>query len=414
MRARLAKSRRILLISNNFPPTLGGSAVVYANLARHLGDQIIVLAPRRSYNDGLPLIGWREHDRAANYRVVRRNLLRTRLRLLPVGAWRRQVFRAEDLVIRLRLSLTILWLVLTEDVRTICIGELLASSWVLTLVRLIPPLRSVVYVHGEEITTEDGYDVAHRRARAALLAADGVVVVSRFTLAAVQTLLGAAAPSKHIRLIENGVDTARFVPMRRRADLVELYGLAGQSVFVSVCRLLEKKGIDNAIRAFCQILPHHPHSRYLIVGSGPYEPSLRDLVAQLGVVAEVIFVGQVTDEDLVAHYCLGDVFVMPNRELPDGDTEGFGLVFLEANSCGLPVIAGRDGGSRDAVHDGINGLVVDGTSVAAIVASMRALLEDRALYARLQHGATEVSRKADWREKAAAFVQTCVSLFAGR
>ena len=70
---------------------------------------------------------------------------------------------------------------------------------------------------------------------------------------------------------------------------------------------------------------------------------------------------------------------MPNRRLPDGDTEGFGLVFLEANACGLPVIAGRDGGSTDAVRHGENGLVVDGTSVADIAAAMRLLREDAAL-----------------------------------
>jgi phosphatidylinositol alpha-1,6-mannosyltransferase len=402
---------RILLLSNNFPPTLGGSAVVYANLARHLEDRVIVLAPRRSYNDGLALIGWREHDRVAKYRVVRRDLLRTQLRPIVPGFWRRQAYRIEDLFIRLRLSLTILGLVVTSRVRTICIGELLASSWVITLVQFIPGLRSVVYVHGEEITTEDGYDIGHRRARAALVAADGVVVVSRFTQMAVRALLGSAAAHKTIQLIENGVDTERFVPMGRRPDLVAFYGLEGRPVFVSVCRLLEKKGIDHAIRAFAQILPLHPESRYLIVGSGPYEPILRALVAELNVATQVIFVGQVTDEDLVAHYCLGDVFVMPNRELPDGDTEGFGLVFLEANSCGLPVIAGCDGGSRDAVQDGVNGVVVNGASVPAIADAMRDLLENPGLYARLQLGAAEVSRKADWQEKALAFTTTCAALF---
>ena len=62
------------------------------------------------------------------------------------------------------------------------------------------------------------------------------------------------------------------------------------------------------------------------------------------------------EHELTDHYCLGDVFIMANRALPDGETEGFGLVFLEANACGLPVIAGRAGGSVDAVTDMVNGL----------------------------------------------------------
>ena len=262
-----------------------------------------------------------------------------------------------------------------------------------------------------KITTEDGYDHGHRRARAALLAADGIVVVSRFTEDAVQILLGPEAGRGRIRLIENGVNTARFRPVGHRADLVELYHLAGETLFVSVCRLLEKKGIDHAIRAFATIADEFPDTRYLIVGTGPYHARLRAIAEECGVTGRVIFAGDITDDDLVAHYCLGSVFVMPNRELANGDTEGFGLVFLEANSCGLPVIAGRDGGSRDAVQNGINGLVVDGGSIPAIAGAMHALLQDTALAERLREGAHSVSQAADWRRKTEIFLETCEQLF---
>ena len=121
----------------------------------------------------------------------------------------------------------------------------------------------------------------------------------------------------------------------------------------------------------------------------------------------VVFAGDVTEAELVTHYCLGDVFLMPNRALANGDTEGFGLVFLEANGCGLPVIAGRDGGTRDAVQDGVNGLVVDGQSVAAIAAAMLALIGDAALRARLARQGREVAAAADWSGRAATFLTAC-------
>ena len=399
--------RKILLLANNFPPTRGGSAVVYANLAQHMGAQVIVLAPRSSYTDGLPSIGWREHDRRAAYQVRRLELLRTRLLPARPSLPGRLAFLASDLLIRLRLVLTILFLVATQGVRVICVGELLASGWVLALCRRVPGIRTLVYVHGEEITTEDGYDHGHARARAALLAADGVVVVSRFTEQRVRRLLGAQKVPLH--LIENGVDTQRFRPGARRDDLVTLYGLEQRPfVFVSVCRLLEKKGIDNALRAFARLA--RPEARYLVVGVGPYAARLRAIAAECGVAGQVIFAGDVPDDDLVAHYSLGDVFVMPNRELANGDTEGFGLVFLEANSCGLPVIAGQDGGSADAVQDGVNGLVVDGASVDAIATAMRALLDDAALADRLRTGAALVSQAADWRRKTDAFLEICAGL----
>ena len=89
----------------------------------------------------------------------------------------------------------------------------------------------------------------------------------------------------------------------------------------------------------------------------------------------------------------------------------FGLVFLEANGCGLPVIAGRDGGSQDAVQDGVNGLVVDGHSVAAIAAAMQGLLEDATLRGRLAGRGREVAGGANWPARAAAFLQVCEGMW---
>ena len=109
----------------------------------------------------------------------------------------------------------------------------------------------------------------------------------------------------------------------------------------------------------------------------------------------------------MAHYQLGDVFVMPNRRMPDGDTEGFGLVFLEANACGLPAIAGRDGGSTEAVEDGVNGLVVDGHSVDAVAAARLALREDAALYATLRRQGLAVAAASDWEVRTGAFLGVC-------
>jgi phosphatidyl-myo-inositol dimannoside synthase len=390
----------VLLIANNFPPVRGGSAAVYASLARYAAERIIVLAPRISYADGLPLIGWREHDRRAPFRVHRLPLLRTTMDARH-GPFRNVVFVARDVVIRCRLVWSVLRMLARKRPLAVCVGELLASGWLLRLLRYIPGVRTLAYVHGEEITTDDPYDPARRRCRQALRAADGIIVVSRFTEAAVLAMLGTAASSK-VRLIENGVDTARFVPGPRRADLVARFGLEGCFVFVSVCRLLEKKGIDLALRALAAL--DDAGCRFLVVGTGPYEGTLRALAAELGIAGQVAFAGQVVETDLADCYQLGDVFVMPNRSLPNGDTEGFGLVFLEANGCGLPVIAGRDGGSTDAVHDGVNGLVVDGGSVAAITAAMRRLREDGALRARLREGGLTMATRAGWEEKARAFL----------
>ena len=395
----------ILLIASNFPPVRGGSAVVYDNLARNADRRIIVLAPKINYRDGLPIIGWREHDRHAPYRIIRLPLLRTRLRDGKRGGLWKLSLLADDIWIRLRLIATALFLIRRERISAVCIGELLASGWMLGILRWLAKTRLLVYVHGEEITTEDGYDKGARRRRQALLA-DRIIVVSRFTQDAIRSLLGPGADAK-LSLIGNGVDTRRFRCGERQSELLDLYSLRGRFVFVSVCRLLEKKGIDNAIRAFAELDALDQTCTYLIVGMGPFQQELRKIAAATSAKDRIVFTGEVTDDDLADHYRLGDVFVMPNRELANGDTEGFGLVFLEANSCGLPVIAGRDGGSTDAVCHGQNGLVVNGKSVAEIASAMAMLRSDTLLRAKLRKGGRAIAAAADWQGKAAMFVRLC-------
>ncbi len=404
-----ARSDRILLLASNFPPVLGGSAVVYESLARHAAGRIVVLAPTINYVDGSELAGWMEFDEAAPYRIERYPLLRTRLQKSEASI--RGVARArmllEDLALRAVLSVRLLRLIATERVTTVCIGELLASGWIVALLRWVPSVRTIVYVHGEELTTVGTWDPQLRRARRALQLADRVIVVSRFTEAVARELLGPVEGKAKLALIPNGVDRRRFQPLPRRAELVERYGLRDRFVYVSVCRLVEKKGLDNAIRALAELLPSVPDAMLLAVGAGPFEPALRGLAQLCGVSDRVVFTGAVPDASLVDHYCLGDVFVMPNRRLPDGDTEGFGLVFLEANACGLPVIAGRDGGSTDAVQHGENGLVVDGTSVADIAAAMRLLRQDAVLRDGLRRGGMRVAAASGWVERTDAFLRLC-------
>jgi phosphatidylinositol alpha-1,6-mannosyltransferase len=399
-----AMTPRVLLVTNNLPPVRGGSGVVYDNLARHANGRIGVVAPRLSYQDGEPLIGWREHDRVVPYPVIRLTLLRTVMRQAKPDWLDRLSFGLHDAAIRARLLVTLARHLLTRRVAAVCIGELVASAWVLRVLRFVPSVTRAVYVHGEEITTQDSYDAGQDRRRAALLAAHRIIVVSRFTATMVAELLGDAATGR-IRLIENGVDGARFRPMPRSPHLAARYGLEDCFVFVSVCRLLEKKGVDHAIRAFARVVARYPDSRFLVVGDGEYREELERLAADPAVAGKVGFAGAVSEDELVDHYVLGDVFVMPNRRRANGDTEGFGLVFLEANACGLPVIAGSDGGSTDAVRDGVNGMVVDGHSVDAIAAAMLTLRADAGLRARLREGGIEAAAAADWRRKAEDFLK---------
>ena len=97
----------------------------------------------------------------------------------------------------------------------------------------------------------------------------------------------------------------------------------------------------------------------------------------------VHLVGYLDADELEEAYGAADCFVQPCREEPGGDTEGFGLVFLEANVRGLPVVAGRTGGVPEAVLDGLNGLLVEPGDADRVADAMRRLLTDHALARRL-------------------------------
>jgi phosphatidyl-myo-inositol dimannoside synthase len=411
--ATASDKANIILIANNFPPVRGGSAIVYHNLACCRPDRIRVIAPTTNYVDGLPLIGWREHDICSTYKVDRLPLLRTPLN--PQSATRIPAisslgFRIQDAYIRANVVSKILEI--TSKLRcpiSLCLGELAASGWLLKLLKPVPYIKTSVYIHGEELTTLDRHDPQKDRCKSRLAASDGVISVSSFTENVIQNILGINTKVQ-TALIENGVNCQKFYPRPKRMDLVERYGLDDGFVFVSVCRLLEKKGVDNTIRAFASLASALPSARLLIVGTGDYGNTLKQIAAETDVNSRIIFTGEVTNEDLPDHYALGDVFVMPNRAMPDGDTEGFGLVFLEANACGLPVVAGQDGGSTDAVKNGVNGLVVDGKSVEKIASAMFKLATDPDLAYKIGKQGLMTATNSDWSRKADQFVDFCDSL----
>jgi phosphatidyl-myo-inositol dimannoside synthase len=140
---------------------------------------------------------------------------------------------------------------------------------------------------------------------------------------------------------------------------------------------------------------------YLIVGSGPEREKLQSLAAELRLNDVVKFTGYVADERLAEFYNLCDVFVMANQEEDDGDIEGFGMVFLEANSCGKPVVAGRSGGTADSVIDGVTGYRVDPRDVDELAATLSRLLMNPDLCARLgEAGLRRAREEFDWEERA--------------
>jgi phosphatidylinositol alpha-1,6-mannosyltransferase len=189
----------------------------------------------------------------------------------------------------------------------------------------------------------------------------------------------ALSPKEKMKLIKiaPGIDTDHFAPVPSSARLRRDLGLADKKVIVSVGRLVHRKGQDILIQSMPEVLAKHPTAHILMVGEGPYRKELTKMVSELNLIDAVTFIGRIQYKELPRYICAGDIFVMPSRSRLAGlEVEGLGIVYLEASSCALPVIAGRSGGAPDAVDEGVTGYSVDGTSPLEVSKAIVRLFDD--------------------------------------
>jgi len=184
--------------------------------------------------------------------------------------------------------------------------------------------------------------------------------------------------SKLIR-VAPGIDTDHFSPCDSMS-LRQRHGLGSRPTIVSVGRLVHRKGQDRLIEALPKVLESIPDAALVLVGEGPHRKHLDALVNKYDLSGNVFFIGRINFAELPNYIGMGDVFAMPSRSRLFGlEVEGLGIVYLEASSCGLPVIGGSSGGAPDAVLDGETGYVVDGNDLTAISTQIVRLLSDEKL-----------------------------------
>jgi phosphatidyl-myo-inositol dimannoside synthase len=349
--------RRVLLVTNDFPPRRGGIQSYLKELVDHLVETgthtVTVYAPKWK--------GAEDFDRAAAYEVVRH----PGTLMLPIPS---VAGRMRKLIDR-------------HNAEAVWFGAAAPLALLAPLARHAGVGRVIASTHGHEV----GWSmlpVARTALRRIGTGTDVVTYVSRYTRGRFAAAFGPDAALEHL---PPGVDANRFAPDEvARAELRSRYRLGERPVVVCVSRLVPRKGQDMLIRAMPAIRQRVPGAALVIVGGGPYLTSLRRLAHSFGVAEHVVFTGGVPGDELPAHHALADVFAMPCRTRGAGlDVEGLGIVFLEASATGVPVVAGRSGGAPETVRDGETGVLVDGWDVGAIAASVSDLLVDQDRAARL-------------------------------
>ena len=333
-----------LLVTNDFPPKLGGIQSYLWELWRRLDpDTFTVLTT--------PYEGADAWDAEQPFRVVRT----PQKVLLPTPSLARRI---DTLAAETGAGLVVLDPALPVGL----LGPRLATPYGLVL-------------HGAEVTVPGRLPGSRALLGRVLRGAAEIVAAGGYPAAEGERSAGRSLP---VTVVPPGVDPERFRPLdseqiakaRARFDLP-----ADGRVVVSLSRLVPRKGMDVLIEAAARLAAERPDLVVAIGGSGRDRRRLERLVARTG--APVRLLGRVPDDDLPDLYGCADVYAMLCRNRWGGlEQEGFGIVFLEAAACGVPQVAGASGGAAEAVVDGGTGLVVDTPSEPAAVARALATLLD--------------------------------------
>jgi phosphatidylinositol alpha-1,6-mannosyltransferase len=341
-----------LLVTNDFPPKVGGIQSYLWELWRRLPPEAttVLATPHR---------GARAFDREQPIRVERDRAPV----LLPTRSLVRRIDR------------------LAAEVD----ADLVLLDPALPLGFLGPRLERPygVVVHGAEITVPGRTPLLRSVLGRVLRGARLVVAAGGYPAAEAERAAGCPLPTV---VVPPGVDTGRFVPLsdsERRAARARLGLDPDAPVVLGLSRLVPRKGFDVLLQAAAALAVRYPDLQVAIVGAGRDRRRLERVAAHHG--SPVRFLGRLPDDDLPVVHATADCFAMLCRDRWAGlEQEGFGIVFLEAAACGVPAVAGRSGGSAEAVADGETGIVVDEPrDVVAVAAAIDRILSDADLRARL-------------------------------
>jgi phosphatidylinositol alpha-1,6-mannosyltransferase len=332
---------RTLVVTNDFPPRIGGIESFVTDVCALLDHDVVV------YASGPP--GAAATDRDRGYPVVRAGSL-----LLPT---RRTAAVAADLLRRHRAS-------------RVVFGAAAPLGLLAPALREAGARRILGLTHGHE-TWWATLPVTRSALRRIGDGCDHLGVVSAYTERRISAALSPQAGARLLRL-PAPVDTARFRPGPPRDP-------AAPRRVVAVGRFVAQKGFGTLLRAWRLVLDAAavPRPDLVLVGDGPARPRLERLVAELGLAGTVRLTGAVPRTAVLAELQGADVFALPMRTRLAGlNPEGLGLAAVEAAACGLPVVVGRSGGAPETVLPGRTGFVVDPYDVASLAGRLAGLLAD--------------------------------------
>ncbi len=359
--------KKTLLITIDFPPQRGGVANYLSNFSQNLpNNKIVILAGKKGE--------WQSFDDKQHYKIIRENLYYKNF----WPKWLKTYFITKKIIKE-------------EQIEQIIISHVLPMGYITLL--LNKPF--FIIFHGYDIMTAQKNAWKNFWLKLIMQKAKHLLVNSNFTKN--QIIRGGISENK-ITIVHPcpNINPENLNKAEKEIIKKELE-LDSKKIMISVGRLVKRKGFDKVIEAMPEVIKKFPNLIYLIIGKGEYKKELEKLAENLQVRGNIIILEDIADSHLPCYYALADIFIMPSRIEKQTDVEGFGIVYLEANSFGKPVIAGKSGGVADAVIDGQTGILVEPNSASEIRKAILKLLTDQKLANKLGiQGQKRVKKEFQW------------------
>jgi phosphatidyl-myo-inositol dimannoside synthase len=346
----------ILLFTLEYPPFKGGIANYYENLVKHWpkSDNVFVL-----HNNENKLI--------TNWLLVK---------WLP-AVWH------------------LFFAIKKNKINHVIVGQILPLGTAAWLISKITKINYSVILHGMDIAYSQRQERKRKLTNKILKSAQVIICVNSYTAEITKGILEQNQHNK-IVVVNPGVNPNIKVDEIVAGKIKDRHNLGNKIILFSIGRLVKRKGFDNVIKAMPEVIKSSPNVYYFIAGDGPDKVYLHEMAKGI---ANIIFLGALSDEEKWAWLSLCDIFIMPARDI-DGDFDGFGIVYLEANIFGKPVIAGDSGGIKDAVQSAYSGIMVDPENIDRITGAIIALAQDAKLKIKLgEQGRARAIKDFNWEKQ---------------
>jgi phosphatidylinositol alpha-1,6-mannosyltransferase len=356
--------KKILLISSEFPPGPGGIGYHAYSLCVSLvesGFKIAVMSPADFVSNNEV----EAFDDIQKFEIIR----------YPRIGWQTYFHR---------INITRAYLKQNEISTVILTGKFsLWQGWFIK--SFFKDQKTLAILHGSEVNLKNR--ILRKFTHYSISEADTLVAVSKFTREILPSFIKAM---REIHVIPNGIFLSEKNYRENEINLV------GHPKLITVGHVSPRKGQHRVIKALTKLIELYPDIQYHIVGRPVNQKELENLATELGVQKHIQFHGRIKNHnDLSMYYRNADIFMLLSENQADGDVEGYGIVALEANEHGLPVIGAKFCGVEDAVDDGNSGYLVDGNNVEEICNAVVKCIEQKV---RLSAGSIQWAEKHQWKE----------------